>query len=249
MCLQQPIDAQIYTRIYSTTKPAAVDVYWQYHYHNRSREEEVSFHCVLLWRAHDPITTTSIIAPKITINDTSHAPRAGQNKWRLVFELNMNTPPNILWREINELTWGLTPGDLDHVHELLFGLDPSLAQKAGQVAKVDTVQLMLAAVGFVFTVATREYKVSPAGEAGDMTVDDTAAYNVQYLPAHPYEVGERDEQDPLDIAVTRWDFDECAGWLGAHARWACGLKLARDDRFLQDVQNMNPNWKDANPGS
>ncbi|KAJ7484186.1 hypothetical protein FB451DRAFT_1392759 [Mycena latifolia] len=53
-------DAEVISRIYSPTNPAAIDVFLEYHY--RTRYSSVEFHCNIFYRMH-----VSIIDPKLNI--------------------------------------------------------------------------------------------------------------------------------------------------------------------------------------
>ncbi|THH31713.1 hypothetical protein EUX98_g2487 [Antrodiella citrinella] len=141
------VEADVMTRIYSPTKPSAVDVYFAYH--RVTHYESAEFDCRLMYRIHDPIPSTDLAMPHPDI-----APRPGFHGWRLVFEVGLaDLPPGPAWRPIDQTLWGLQEPELNRIHAALFDSERDLATG---INKVDTLRLLMAAVGIPFSVARDE---------------------------------------------------------------------------------------------
>ncbi|KAJ7246777.1 hypothetical protein B0H12DRAFT_1125738 [Mycena haematopus] len=146
--------AEILSRIYSPTNPAAVDVYLEYHY--RTRYESVEFFCNVYYRAQPTITEA-----KLTLS-TPDGPRKMKG-FRPLFEMGLaDIPPGRRWRAIDERTFHLSQGQARSLHRMLFGeasasgseSDPttglSLAEK---ISVREMIELLLASVGIPFYTA------------------------------------------------------------------------------------------------
>lgn len=142
------IDADVMSRIYSPTKPSAVDVYFVYHH--VTHYESVEFDCRLMYRIHDPVASDDLAMPH-----PDEAPRIGFQGWRRAFELGLaDLPPGRKWKPVDQMHWGLKQEDIDKIHAALFDTEERSPLKG--VSKVDTAKLLMAAVGVPFGVATTE---------------------------------------------------------------------------------------------
>lgn len=136
------------TRIYSPTKPSAVDVYFTYHHITRS--ESVEFDCRLMYRIHDPVSSKELDIPQPDI-----APRPGYKDWKLVFELGLaDLPPGPKWRPVDQTLWGLKEAEVSQLHTALFDSEDRSPVK--EIDKVDTIRLLMATVGIPLGVARHE---------------------------------------------------------------------------------------------
>lgn len=230
--MQRPIDVTVLTRIFSPSNPATIDVYWKYHNHNRTRSEAVEFDCTMLYCVRNPVTTASLVIPDV--ESSKNAPRAGHNGWKLAFKLSM-TDANVgpLWREIDQRTWGMQPEDVNQIHSTLFGT----GRFARRVSKIDTIRLMLSSVGIIYNIARgpEQSESTDCQEVTEGSRDEGDEDENKKEDEEKENVDDEDIQDPLDLGPVCWDFDQCAQWLGAHIRAACGVPLARDQCFKIDM--------------
>ncbi|KAJ7262070.1 hypothetical protein C8J57DRAFT_1719637 [Mycena rebaudengoi] len=156
--------AEILSRIYSPTAPAAVDVYLEYHY--RTRYESVEFYCNVYYRVHPTIADA-----KLTLG----APRAPRtmNGFRTLFEMGLaDIPPGRRWRAVDERKFGMSAGQVASLHRVLFGEASSAAVNtaaakgeggdgaeegprpvADIIGKREMLMLLLASVGISFYAA------------------------------------------------------------------------------------------------
>lgn len=185
------------TRIYSPTKPSAVDIFFTYHH--RTRHYSVEFDCRIMYRIHDPISSEDLALPS-----RGSAPRPGRGGWKLLFELGLADLPGPKWRAVDQLQWGLRSEEVDKIRAALFGTgEESLAK---DVDKVDTILLLMAAVGIPFGVA----RAPSEGSEG--------------------EGDEEDGQDPGGVATIHWELDQ-DHWIALNIRKVCGVPLPKDANY------------------
>ncbi|KAJ7636668.1 hypothetical protein FB45DRAFT_1001677 [Roridomyces roridus] len=149
--------ASILTRIYSPTRPAAVDVYLDYHH--RTRYSSVEFFCNVYYRIQRTVSTTKLDARE------PRGPRK-MNGFRMLFELGLaDLPPGNSWKAVDEREFGIKERDVCVIHELLFGLQEEAETKseaeededdeadttpATKITMRNTLSLLLASVGISF---------------------------------------------------------------------------------------------------
>ncbi|KAJ7748413.1 hypothetical protein B0H16DRAFT_1553337 [Mycena metata] len=147
--------AEILSRIYSPTTPAAIDVSLEYHY--RTRYSSVEFYCNIYYRTYPSITD-----PKLVLS-TPQGPR-NMNGFRPLLEMGLaDVPPGRRWRAIEERTFGLSQVQARTLHRILFGEAADVdadadadARPAGLGGKIDVcemIALLLASVGISLRVA------------------------------------------------------------------------------------------------
>ncbi|PSR72953.1 hypothetical protein PHLCEN_2v11190 [Hermanssonia centrifuga] len=134
-------EVDVHSRIYSPTRPAAVDV--SFTYWHKTRWESVEFNCEVRYSIINPIK-------KKGPSNLSNSMR-GSN---MLFKMALDSfPPGRRWYPSYITGWGLTGPDVDAIHLALFG---PVGFPGNVVDKVDTVRLLLAAVGIPFRVAREE---------------------------------------------------------------------------------------------
>ncbi|KAJ7191963.1 hypothetical protein GGX14DRAFT_480800 [Mycena pura] len=139
--------AEVLSRIYSPTNPAAVDVYLEYHY--RTRYTSVEFFCNVYYRAQPTITDS-----ELTLK-TPHGPRK-MNGFRSLFQMGLaDVPPGRRWRAIEERTFDLSQSQASALHRTLFGAasGPERAGLAQSISVREMIELLLASVGISFYTA------------------------------------------------------------------------------------------------
>ncbi|KAJ7670718.1 hypothetical protein DFH06DRAFT_1125013 [Mycena polygramma] len=146
--------AEILSRIYSPTNPAAVDVYLEYHY--RTRYESVEFMCNVFYRAHPLIKDR-----KLDLS-TPRTPMR-MNGFRTLFRMGLkDVPPGRRWRAIDKRMFALTAPQARTLHRVLFGeasasvkgVESKSTALADKIGVPEMVQLLLASVGIAFYPAT-----------------------------------------------------------------------------------------------
>ncbi|KAF7351866.1 hypothetical protein MVEN_01148100 [Mycena venus] len=141
--------AEVLSRIYSLTNPAAIDVFLEYHY--RTRYSSVEFYCNIYYRAHPSITDPELVL------STPQGPRK-MNGFRSLLEMGLaDMPPGRRWRAIEERTFDLSQAQARTLHRILFGeaadSDAESAGLGGQIDVREMIELLLASVGISFYVA------------------------------------------------------------------------------------------------
>ncbi|KAJ7487230.1 hypothetical protein B0H11DRAFT_2014891 [Mycena galericulata] len=143
--------AEILSRIYSPTNPAAIDVSLEYHY--RTRYSSVEFYCNIYYRVHPSITERKLVL------STPQGPRK-MNGFRPLLEMGLaDMPPGRRWRAIEERAFNLSQAQARTLHRILFGeaaMADSDAAPAGLGGKIDVremMELLLASVGISFYAA------------------------------------------------------------------------------------------------
>ncbi|KAJ7761175.1 hypothetical protein DFH07DRAFT_771505 [Mycena maculata] len=141
--------AEILSRIYSPTNPAAIDISLEYHY--RTRYSSVEFYCNIYYRAHPSITD-----PKLVLSTPQGLHK--MNGFRPLLEMGLaDMPPGRRWRAIEERTFDLSQAQARTLYRILFGeAADSDAEPAGLGGKIDVremIELLLANVGISFYVA------------------------------------------------------------------------------------------------
>ncbi|KAJ7148095.1 hypothetical protein C8R43DRAFT_1069157 [Mycena crocata] len=141
-------NAEVLSRIYSPTKPAAVDVYLEYHY--RTRYSSVEFHCNMYYRTHAAITDAKL--------DLTQPRGSGKmNGFRTFFEMGLaDVPPRRRWRAIDERDFGVLEPQARALHRILFGEPAGAESLAEQVSVRETLRLLLASVGIGFYAAEND---------------------------------------------------------------------------------------------
>ncbi|KAJ7636681.1 hypothetical protein FB45DRAFT_742873, partial [Roridomyces roridus] len=138
-------EATIFTRIYSPTNPAAIDVYLDYWY--RARWTYVEFFCTVFYRLHRVICTDKLDS------FTPQGP-ADMNGFRVFFELGLaDVSPGRKWRAIDKRKFGIDEADARVIHEVLFGQPEGDSAPAGMISVKETLSLLLASVGVSFGAA------------------------------------------------------------------------------------------------
>ncbi|GJE96589.1 hypothetical protein PsYK624_127880 [Phanerochaete sordida] len=152
----EPRTATILTRIYSPTRPAAVDVW--FHYHHRTRWESVEFTCSLLFRVVNPLTEAALPPIPDPVDSRGRVARG----WTRMFWMALDDcPPGRRWYAKSLREWGMRAAHVNRVHAALFGG----GRAAAAVDKVDAVRLLLASVGIAFYVARED------GEDDEQNID------------------------------------------------------------------------------
>lgn len=166
------------TRIYSPTNSAAIDV--QFEYYHRTRWESVEFNCEVSYKIVNPVTHQEVV-PWITVHSRSD--------WTTFFEMELEEdPPGKRWYASYITNWGLTAAHAEHIQTTLFGHDAQLPANA--IDSVDTMRLLLAAVGIQLQVArTEEGEDRQArGEiVWEMDNADWIAHNIRKACGKPLE--------------------------------------------------------------
>ncbi|KAJ7737758.1 hypothetical protein B0H16DRAFT_1571727 [Mycena metata] len=139
--------AEVFSRVYSPTKPTAVDVYLEYHY--RTRYESVEFYCNVYYRL-EPINDTKLNL-RMPLGPNK------MNGFYPVFEMGLaDIPPGRRWRAIDERTFGISTTQTRALHSILFG-DTSGSDSEGLADKIsvrEMLELLLASVGISFYAAS-----------------------------------------------------------------------------------------------
>jgi hypothetical protein len=144
----QVASAEVLSRIYSPTNPAAVDVYLEYHY--RTRYSSVEFFCNIYYRVQSSITDSKL---KFSTPQGSRK----MNGFHPLLQMGLaDMPPGRRWRAIEERTFGISASQARVLHRVLFGESSSseptaLAEK---VSMREMLRLMLASVGISFYAAS-----------------------------------------------------------------------------------------------
>ncbi|KAJ7670732.1 hypothetical protein DFH06DRAFT_1125025 [Mycena polygramma] len=127
--------ADVLSRIYSPTNPAAVDVYIEYHH--RTRYSSVEFICNIYYRAHNPLSGVEL--------DTREP--EGTRK--------MHGFRPLLLMAGKKRTFNISAAQVRTLHRVLFGKasakNPTLANKIGAR---DMLRLLLASVGISLSLPT-----------------------------------------------------------------------------------------------
>ncbi|KAJ7100857.1 hypothetical protein B0H15DRAFT_944146 [Mycena belliarum] len=138
-------DAEVLSRIYSPTNPAAVDVYLAYHY--RTRYASVEFSCNVYYRVHAAIRGAALAVAR------PRGPRQ-MNGFRPLFEMGLaDVPPGKRWRAVDERSFGVSVAQAGALHRVLFGD----AGVGAQIAVRETLVLLLASVGIAFSAEEDRY--------------------------------------------------------------------------------------------
>ena len=195
---QRPRYARVFTRIYSSVDPAAVDVFWWYRDLEAPGCKDSQFGCALAYKVHESIASADL---DLLGYDKTNSPQIGYDGWKLVFQLRTE-PVRDMWRTVG-YEWSLQQPDVNQIHRLLFG-DEDLAE---QVSKVDTVRLMLASVGIVLGVAEQHDDERCPPEDWDL---------------QPCQSEERDEQNPGGQWPIAWGLEPFVHQLASHIRATCG---------------------------
>ncbi|GJE96588.1 hypothetical protein PsYK624_127870 [Phanerochaete sordida] len=143
----EPRSATVFTRIYSPTRPAAVDVWLSYNH--RSRYDYVEFTSSVLFRVVNPLTDGALPPTSDPLDRDGRVARG----WTRAFSLSFDPfPPGRSWYMRVQRKWELSAAHATQVHAALFG---QRGRFAG-VHKVDALRLLLAGVGLPFAVARAE---------------------------------------------------------------------------------------------
>ncbi|KAJ7760850.1 hypothetical protein DFH07DRAFT_815999 [Mycena maculata] len=195
--------AEILSRIYSPSSPAAVDVYLEYHY--RTRYESVEFYCNVYYRIHASITDT-----KLDLS-TPRGPRK-MNGFRSFFEMGLaDVPPGRRWRAIDKRTFGVSDAQVRTLHRTLFG---RLEEKIDPQA---TLRLLLASVGISFFVASGSGDVDDGDcfEMGELRWEGIEG-NERWLGRNIRRVARSAAMEPhtelVDTVVDEGDADDEDAW-------------------------------------
>ncbi|KAJ6599767.1 hypothetical protein DFH09DRAFT_1128759 [Mycena vulgaris] len=141
-------NADVLSRIYSPTNPAAVDVYLEYHY--RTRYSSVEFHCNVFYRVHASITDANL-------NITMPSGPRKMNGFRPLLQMGLaDMPPGKRWRAIDERTFDISEAQARTMHRVLFGeaSDSEPSALAGKISVREMLRLLLASVGIAFYAAS-----------------------------------------------------------------------------------------------
>ncbi|KAJ7034623.1 hypothetical protein C8F04DRAFT_1101599 [Mycena alexandri] len=186
--LSLQVSHDVFSRMYSPTKPTAVDVYMEYHY--RTRYSSVEFYCNVYYRPE------SIKRTKLNLS-TPQGPNK-MNGFYLVFEMGLaDIPPGRRWRAIDERTFNISKAQAHTLHSILFG-DTSGSEPGGLADKIsvrEMLRLLLASVGISFYTAS-----DPDDE------DDKNGFTMGELRWEGLEGSERwlaAKFDPLRVTRTR----------------------------------------------
>ncbi|KAF7368237.1 hypothetical protein MVEN_00143800 [Mycena venus] len=146
--------AELLSRVYSPTNPAAVDVYLEYHY--RTRYHSVEFFCNVYYCAQPSITET-----KLTLS-TPRGP-SKMNGFRPLLQMGLaDMPPGRRWRAIEERTFDLSQAQARSLHRMLFGEASASGSEsdsttglglAEKISVREMIELLLASVGISFYTA------------------------------------------------------------------------------------------------
>lgn len=155
----EPRTATIFTRIYSPTRPAAVDVW--FHYHHRTRWESVEFTCSLLFRVTDPLTEAALPPTSDPLDYNGRITRG----WTRMFWMALDdSPPGRHWYAKPLRKWDMRAAHVNRIYAALFGRSERLTSA---IDKVDTIRLLLASVGITFYVAREEGESDVQDPDGD----------------------------------------------------------------------------------
>ncbi|KAJ7811881.1 hypothetical protein B0H14DRAFT_3479296 [Mycena olivaceomarginata] len=201
----QVASAELLSRIYSPTNPAAVDVYLEYHY--RTRYQSVEFFCNVYYRAHPSITET-----KLTLS-TPSGPRK-MNGFRPLLEMGLaDVPPGRRWRPIEERTFDLSQAQARALHRTLFG--ETLASGSASDSTV-------AGLGLAEKISVRE-----------MIELLLASVGISFYTA--FDPDDEDDVDSFKMGELRWEgLDGSARWLGRKIRAVSGCPPMNDDNKDSD---------------
>ncbi|KAJ6614237.1 hypothetical protein B0H10DRAFT_2436103 [Mycena sp. CBHHK59/15] len=137
--------AEVLSRIYSPTNPAAVDVYIEYHH--RTRYSSVEFFCNMYFRVHNPVAGAQL-------DLSTPEGRRKMHRFRPLLQMGLaDMPPGPRWRAVNERTFSISASQARTLHRVLFGK----ASKKGLANKIsvrEMLRLLLASVGIALYVAT-----------------------------------------------------------------------------------------------
>ncbi|PCH42283.1 hypothetical protein WOLCODRAFT_152313 [Wolfiporia cocos MD-104 SS10] len=134
-------DAEVLTRIYSPTSPAAIDVHFAYR--RAAGAHTTDYALRVMYRVYTPLAR-----PAMERRDFS--PRAGQNGWQALFALGICDTIDERGYDDTECdnAWGPSPAEVQRLHRMLFGE----GAPASKVGTVEMVRLLMAAVGLPFHV-------------------------------------------------------------------------------------------------
>ncbi|KAJ7148067.1 hypothetical protein C8R43DRAFT_1236964 [Mycena crocata] len=166
--------AEVLSRIYSPTTPAAVDVCITYHH--RTRYSSVEFYCNIYYRTHNPVAGTELDV---------HTPegRRKMHGFRLLLEMGLaDAPPGRHRRPINERKFNISASQARTLHRVLFGKPTKKAPGlAAKVSVREMLCLLLASVGVSLHVASAadkddRDKIESSGELTWEGMEDSARW-------------------------------------------------------------------------
>ncbi|KAJ7677193.1 hypothetical protein B0H17DRAFT_1207241 [Mycena rosella] len=149
--------AEVLSRIYYPTNPAAVDVYMEYHH--RTRYSSVEFFYNMYYRVQNPVADVDLDL-HWTRGHTSRAPLARDQRSHV---------------QPNNRTFNLSASQVRSLHRVLFG-KASRKGLANKVSVREMLRLLFASVGIAVYVATnpKDDESFDKVEGGDMGVADCA---------------------------------------------------------------------------
>ncbi|KAI0783691.1 hypothetical protein C8Q75DRAFT_781507 [Abortiporus biennis] len=148
-------EAHISSRIHSPTRPASIDVRFNYEY--APRFADVFYQCSVYYyitdlmlpipparkSKRDPFVRLDL--PRFPFGKSDPGPQSG---WKLLYKISLEDNPR--GRRYEALTipkWGLTTEDMNHIYTTLFG-----DQQLG-IDRLDTLRLIFSSVGIPIVVA------------------------------------------------------------------------------------------------
>ncbi|KAJ7155034.1 hypothetical protein C8R46DRAFT_1116869 [Mycena filopes] len=208
--------AEVFSRIYSPTNPAAVDVYLEYHY--RTRYESVEFYCNIYYRVDATVADAEV-------NFTTPDGPRRMHGFHSLLEMGLaDMPPGRRWRAIDERTFHISKSKAQTLHSMLFGdmsdvnsdedatsdsehnSESQPTALADKISVREMLRLLLASVGISFSVASDP--------------DDS------------------DDEDEYTMGDLRWEgLEGSEQWLGSKIRAVAGCAPMSRDGEVSDGGN------------